>query len=101
MFMLIPLDSDNVQEGVIADLEGCKHLCVVEIEDNGEIIETTFAKDVDSVLASGLDFLILNTQTLENEDFWDYNVSVLQCMPGSGIDDILEGFIFRTLQEVL
>ena len=101
MFMLVPLNSDDVQEGQITDLEGCKHLCLLELEENGEVIETTFAKDVDSALASGLDYLVINGPTLENEDFFDYNVSVLQCMPNSTLEDILEGFLFRTLQEVL
>lgn len=99
--MLVPLNSDDVQEGQITDLEGCKHLCLLELEENGEVIETTLASDVDSVLASGLDFLVINGPNLDNEDFFDYNVAVLQCMPNSTLEDILEGFLFRTLQEVL
>ena len=100
MFMLIPLNGDNTQESTIASLDGRKFMAKLELEDNAEIIEITFITDIADALNSGIDYLVVDDFEQNLEDYLDYNVEVLQCMPNSAIDDILEGFIFRTLREM-
>ncbi len=98
--MLIPLNGDNTQESTITSIEGRKTMAKLELEPNAEIIEITFIDDIDAALAGGIDYMIVDNPDQELDNFFDYEVDVLQCMPNSTIDDVLEGFLFRTLLEV-
>ena len=100
MFMLVPLNGDNTQESTITSLDGRKAMAKLELEDNAEVIDITFITDIDDALNSGIDYLIVDSFEQDIDNYLDYNVEVLQCMPNSDIDDVLEGFIFRTLREM-
>lgn len=101
MFMLIPLNGSDTQESTVCAIDKRQAMALLELESNAEVIEINFVDDIDAALAGGVDYLIVDNPKQELDDFFDYEVDVLECMPGSTIDDVLEGFLFRTLREVV
>ncbi len=99
MFMLIPLNGDDTQESTITSIEGRKTMAKIEFEGH-EVTEVTFIDDIEAELAGGIDYLIVDNPDQEIDLYFEYDVEVLQCMPNATIDDIMEGFLFRTLREV-
>lgn len=101
MFMLVPLNGDDTQESTLTSIADRKTMALLELEDNAEVIEITFVDDIDKALAGGIDYLIVDDPDQELDDYYDYQVYVLQAMPNSTLEDILEGFLFRTLRDVV
>ncbi|KIM09278.1 MAG: hypothetical protein KU28_01180 [Sulfurovum sp. PC08-66] len=100
MTMLLGLNSDSYDEAQIARLDVAEAKVVVHFEPNGEIISIDACDDVEAQLMSGLDYVVIDDTRQALESFREYDVTVLECPRGATIDDVMEGYLFRTLREV-
>lgn len=98
MFILIPMDSSDAEEALLTKIEDVKVWVQLLIEE-GRVTQTNFSPDKDAfedlseVLVVGGD----------NEYVWPFieqNMMVLVAHTQRSIDDIMEAYLFRELNEL-
>ena len=97
--ILIPLSGDNTQESTTCSIDDCKHFAQVEIDESNTIVEIVFNSTYEPYLGM-CEYLVVDNPEQDFEDFEDYEMGILLCEPKSNIDDIVEGYIFRSLHEI-
>ncbi|MDY0121411.1 MAG: hypothetical protein RBR54_05665 [Sulfurimonas sp.] len=98
MYLLIPMDSENVQEAEITAVDDAKVWAQVLVEE-GEVVEILHNELWDKFDA--MSEAVVVKQDGENVfQFMDYNMMVLVAHTQKTIDDIVEAYLFRELHDM-
>lgn len=98
MYILIPMDSDNVQEASITKISNAKFWAQVFL-DEGKVVEVKQSEDKDAFDNFSEVLVVMD----ESEYIWPFielGMMVLVAHTQRSIDDIMEAFLFRELNEL-
>lgn len=98
MYVLVPLDCENVEEAKLTKLADVKIWGQLNIEE-GELVEVNFSSEWEK-------FDNLSEAVVVGDDneyvwpFMEYNMMVLVAHTQRYIDDIVEAFLFKELHDL-
>ncbi len=98
MYILIPMDSDNKQEAFITKINDAKVWAQVFL-DEGKVVEVKYSEDKDTFDNFSEVLVVMD----ENEYVWPFielGMMILVAHTQRSIDDIMEAFLFRELNEL-
>ncbi|MBE0498838.1 MAG: hypothetical protein IBX43_06290 [Campylobacterales bacterium] len=99
MFILLPMDSDDVQEASLVALDDVKKWALLNIEE-GQLVEVTHYDDR-SEISEWVEALIVIDESQNVSEFLEEQMMVLIAHAQRNIDDIVEAYLFRELHEML
>jgi hypothetical protein len=98
MYVLVPMDSDEVQEASLVSVADVKVWAQILIEE-GEVVEILHAQQFDQFENFSEAVVFIND--FENPmPFMEYNMMPLVAHTQRSIDDIVEAFLFRELHDM-
>ena len=98
MYIVIPMDSDEVQEAKLVSVNDAKIWAQLLIEE-GEVVEINHAKAFDTF--DNLSEAVVLINDFENPmPFLEYNMMPLVAHTQRTIDEIVEAFLFRELHDM-
>ncbi len=98
MFILLPMDSDDTQEGKLVPLNEVKKWALIEF-DAGEVVEIRYF-DTREEIEEPIEIAIVVS---DNEYVWPFienQIIVLVAHTQRSIDEVMESFIFKELHEL-
>ena len=98
MFILLPMDSDDTQEGRLVPLNDVKKWAVMNFEE-GEVVEMNYF-DTREEIKDWIEIVIVVD---DNEYVWPFieeQIIVLVAHTQRSLDDIVEAFRFKELHEL-
>jgi len=98
MYILVPMDSEDVQEASITKLEDVKVWAQLLIEA-GELVEVNHNADKDGFEKFSEAAIVVN----DNEYVWPFmekSMMVLVAHTQKSIDDIVEAYLFKELHDL-
>jgi len=98
MYILLPMDSDNVEQAKLTKLEDVKVWTQLLIE-GGELVEVNHAKDKDGFKNFSECVVVDN----DNEYVWPFmelSMLVLVAHTQKNIDDIVDAYLFKELHDL-
>jgi len=98
MYILLPMDTDNVQEAKLTKLEDVKIWAQMLIEE-GELVEVNHSSDKNSFENFSQCVVVAN----DNEYVWPFmeqSMMVLVAHTQRSIDDIVEAYLFKELHDL-
>jgi len=98
MYILLPMDSRDVQEAKLTKLEDVKVWAQLLVE-NGELVEVSHADDKDDFKNFSECIVVDN----DNEYVWPFmelSMLVLVAHTQKNIDDIVEAYLFKELHDL-
>ena len=98
MYILVPMDSEDVQEANITKLEDVKIWAQLLIEA-GELVEVNHNADKDAFEHFSEAAIVVN----DNEYVWPFmekSMMVLVAHTQKSIDDIVEAYLFKELHDL-
>ena len=98
MFILLPMDSDDTQEGKLVPLNDVKKWALIEF-DAGEVVEITYF-DTREEIKELVEIVVV---VGDNEYVWPFienQIIVLVAHTQRSIDEVMESFIFKELHEL-
>ena len=98
MYILVPMDSEDVQEANITKLEDVKIWAQLLIEA-GELVEVNHNGDKDAFENFSEAVIVVN----DNEYVWPFmekSMMVLVAHTQKSIDDIVEAYLFKELHDL-
>jgi len=98
MLVVIPVDSDDMDEAKITSIESAEHFAFLELGEGAKIEKVEFKN---SFSEDFFDYFIVNNKNEELDVVYELGARVLLAMPNSYVEDILEAFMFRELDEVV
>ena len=98
MYIIIPMDSDEVQEAKLVSVNDAKVWAQLLIEE-GEVVEINHAQEFDAF--DNLSEAVVLINDFENPmPFLEYNMMPLVAHTQRTIDDIVEAYLFRELHDM-
>ncbi len=98
MFILIPVDGTDEKASKITPLAQVKKWALVSF-DAGEVQSVSFADDRHETGESWIDFIVLKNKFENYLDFMEEGMMVLVCREEETIEEIMEAFKFKELDE--
>ena len=98
MYVLLPMDSEEVQEAKLTKLEDVKVWAQLCIED-GQLVEVNHAAEKDGFEKFSECVVVIN----DNEYVWPFmelSMMVLVAHTQRSIDDIVEAYLFKELHDL-
>lgn len=98
MYILIPMDSFNKEEATISKINDAKSWVQISLEE-GEVVETSFNEDKDGFENFSEVLIVMD----DNEYVWPFielGMMILVAHSQRSIDEIMEAFLFRELNEM-
>ena len=98
MYILIPMDSFNKEEATISKINDAKNWVQISLEE-GEVVEISFNEDKEG-FENFSEVLIVSD---DNEYVWPFielGMMVLVAHTQRSIDEIMDAFLFRELNEM-
>ena len=98
MYILLPMDSEDVQEATLTKIEDSKIWAQILIED-GELVEVNHNLDKDAFENFSECVVVIN----DNEYVWPFMekaMMVLVAHTQRSIDDIVEAYLFKELHDL-
>ncbi|WP_415397338.1 hypothetical protein [Sulfurimonas sp. CS5] len=98
MYILLAMDSDEVQEARLTKLEDVKIWAQMLVEE-GQLVEVNHSSDKDSFENLSECVVVAN----DNEYIWPFmekNMMVLVAHTQRSIDDIVEAYLFKELHDL-
>lgn len=98
MYILIPMSSQDAQEATITKIDDAKSWVQILLEE-GEVVEVAFNEDKDGFENFSEVLIVMD----DNEYVWPFielNMMVLVAHTQRNIDEIMEAFLFRELNEL-
>lgn len=98
MYILLPMDSEEVQEATLTKLEDVKIWAQILVEE-GELVEVIHAKEKDAFENLSECVVVAN----DNEYVWPFmevNMMVLVAHTQRSIDAIVEAYLFKELHDL-
>ncbi len=99
MFILLPMDSDDVQEASLVALDDVKKWALLNVEE-GQLVEVRHYDDR-SEINEWVEALVVIDETQNVAEFLQEQMMVLVAHNQRDIDDIVEAYLFRELHEIL
>jgi len=99
MLVLIPVDGTDSQSAKIVTLSELKKWALVEF-DEGEVKSITFHDDREQTGAEWIDFVILENRFENYMEFMNEGMMVLVRREEEKIEEIMEAFKFKELDEM-
>ena len=98
MYIIVPMDSDEVQEAKLVSVNDAKVWAQILIEE-GEVVEINHAETFDGFENISEAVVLIND--FENPmPFLEYNMMPLVAHTQRTIDEIVEAFLFRELHDM-
>ncbi|QOP42103.1 hypothetical protein [Sulfurimonas marina] len=98
MYVLVPMDSEDVQEASLVKVADAKVWAQILIEE-GEVVEILHADEFDKF--ENLSEAVVLINDFENPmPFLEYNMMPLVAHTQRSIDDIVEAYLFRELHDM-
>lgn len=98
MHVLVPMDSENVQEAKLVPLTELKKWALLEIEE-GQLVEVTHYENREDINEWIEAVVVINEQEYVFP-FMEEQIMVLVAHTQRSIDDIVESYLFRELHEM-
>jgi len=98
MYILVPMDSDDVEEARLAKLDDVKVWAQLLIEE-GELVEVNHAKEWDG-FENFSECVVVGDSGEYVWPFMEQNMLVLVAPFQCSIDDIVEAYLFKELHEL-
>jgi len=98
MFILLPMDSDNIEESKLTKLEDVKFWTQLQIEE-GRVVNSITTQDKESFENFSECVVVTN----DNEYVWPFiemSMVVLVAHTQRYIEDIVEAYIFKELHDL-
>ena len=98
MRILLPMDSEEVQEASLVKLEDVKVWAQMLVEE-GQVVEILHSKDKDDFKDFSECVVVAN----DNEYVWPFmekSMMVLVAHTQSSVDDIVEAYLFKELHDL-
>ena len=98
MYLLLPMDNDNVQEAQLVKVFDAKVWAQVLVEE-GEVVEINHAPSYEAF--ENISEAVVFVDDFENPmPFMEYNMMPLVAHTQRSIDEIVEAFLFRELHDM-
>lgn len=98
MKLLLPLDRDDAQEGVLVPIAEAGVWCVLDIEE-GRVREVLFFADKEAGMETWPEAVVITGEYEPFMEFLEQQMMVLVAPVQRSIDDIVEAFLFKELHE--
>jgi hypothetical protein len=98
MLLLLPMNSDDTQEGELVGILEASHWATVEVEE-GRVVEINFYTDRTEI-DGWLDAVIVTNNYEPVMEFIENQMMVLVAHTQRSIDDIVEAYLFRELHDL-
>ncbi|MEA1955867.1 MAG: hypothetical protein U9N02_05160 [Campylobacterota bacterium] len=98
MYLLLPMDSDNVDEAQLTKIEDVKFWAQMLIEE-GRLVEIKFNEDKEA-FENFSEAVIVSSDKEYVWPFMEMSMMVLVAHIQRDIDDIVEAFIFKELHDL-
>ncbi|WP_200762763.1 hypothetical protein [Nitrosophilus alvini] len=98
MLVVIPVNLNDIDEAKITSIESAKYFAFLQLGEGAKLENVEFKK---SFSEDFFDFFIVNSKNEELDTVYELGARVLLAMPNSYVEDILEAFMFRELDEVV
>jgi len=98
MYILLPLDSTNLDEAKLTKLDDVQ-IWTQLLVDGGEIVETKFEKNWENFELPS-DYVVVGDDGEYVWPFMEYNIAVLVAHTQRYVEDILEAYLFKELHEI-
>jgi len=98
MFVLLPMDSEDIKEAKLVKLEDVKVWTQLQIEE-GRVIQISYSSQQDGFENFSESIVVVN----DNEYVWPFmelSMMVLVAHTQRYIDDIVEAYIFKELHDL-
>ncbi len=98
MYILLPMDSEDVQEASLTKIDDVEVWAQMLIE-HGEVVEINHSKDKDGFENLSETVVVMN----DNEYVWPFmelSMMVLVAHTQRSIDDIVEAYLFKELHDL-
>ena len=98
MYLLVAMDSDDVQEATLVPLTDVQKWALLNVEE-GQLVEVShFDKRED--IEDWVEAVVVINQKENVEAFHEEQITVLVAPYQRSIDDIVESYLFRELHEL-
>jgi predicted Fe-Mo cluster-binding NifX family protein len=98
MKLLVPMDSEDTQEGVLVPIAEVKTWGLIDVEE-GQVVEVRFFADKEAALEEWPDAVIVSGDYEPVMEFIEQQMMVLVAHMQRSIDEIVEAFLFKELHE--
>ncbi len=98
MKLLLPMDRDDTQEGLLVPIAEAKQWALVDVE-GGEVSEIRFFADKDAAMNAWPGAVVLTSDFEPFMEFLEQQMMVLVAHTQRSIDDIVEAYLFKELHE--
>jgi len=98
MYILVPMDSDNIEEASITKLEDVKVWTQLRIED-GELLEVNHNSENDEFNKFS-ETIVVNNDKEYVWPFMEKSMMVLVAHVQKSVDDIVEAYLFKELHDL-
>ena len=98
MLILLPMDSDDTQEGLLVPVLEAKKWAVLSVEE-GQIIKITYY-DTKEEINDWIEVVVVTGDYEPVQDFMEKQIMVLVAHHQRSIDDIFEAFLFKELHDM-
>lgn len=99
MKLLLPMDREDTQEGLLVPIGDAAVWALVELEE-GQVSEIRFFADKDAALEEWPDAIVVTGDFEPVMEFIEQQMMVLVAPMQRSIDDIVEAFLFKELHEL-
>lgn len=98
MYILLPMDTDDVEEAVLVPITEAKKWALMNVEE-GQLVEVEFY-DKREDITEWVEALIVVGDNEPVADFLEEQIMVLVAHMQRSIDDIFEAFLFKELHDL-
>ena len=98
MKLLLPMDSEDTQEGRLVPIADAKRWAIVDVEE-GQVVEVVFHADKDSAMEAWPGTVVVTGDFEPFMEFIEQQMMVLVAHTQRSIDDIVEAYLFKELHE--
>ncbi len=98
MYILLPMDIDDVEEAVLVPITEAKKWALMNVEE-GQLVEVEFY-DKREDITEWVEALIVVGDDEPVADFLEEQIMVLVAHMQRSIDDIFEAFLFKELHDL-
>lgn len=99
MKLLIPMDRDDTQEGLLVSINDVEVWATVDVEE-GQVVEILFYTDKEAAMESWPEAVIVRGDFEPVMEFIEQQMMVLVAHTQRSIDDIVEAYLFKELHEL-
>jgi len=98
MKLLMPMDSDDTQEGSLVSINDAKVWATVDVEE-GQVVEVLFFDTKEAAMETWPEAVIVKGDFEPMMEFIEQQMLVLVAHLQRSIDDIVEAYLFKELHE--